>query len=102
MLFPLLVKAGEIGTIDKPVRPDFIVDKVLLFTDSIPPRKKTEKQQEPEEKPRDIQDERLEHPERRAIKQVPRSIPKLKPQPVGERIKIRRPPIKIPKKGYRF
>ena len=102
MFFPLALIAGEDEIIDKPVRPELIVDKVLLFTDSIPPKKKTEKQPEPEEKPRDIDDERLDNPERRAIKQVPRSIPKLKPQPVGERIKIRRPPIKIPKKGYRF
>jgi hypothetical protein len=34
------------------------------------------------------------------IKQVPRSIPKLKPQAVTDRIPIRRPPMRIPKKGF--
>jgi hypothetical protein len=33
------------------------------------------------------------------IKQVPRSIPKLKPKAVTDRIQIRRPPMRIPKKG---
>jgi hypothetical protein len=33
------------------------------------------------------------------IKQVPRSIPKLKPKAVKDRIPIRRPPMRIPKKG---
>jgi hypothetical protein len=33
------------------------------------------------------------------IKQVPRSMPKLKPKAVTDRIQIRRPPMKIPKKG---
>jgi hypothetical protein len=34
------------------------------------------------------------------IKQVPRSIPKLKPKAVTDRIPIRRPPMRIPKKGF--
>jgi hypothetical protein len=33
------------------------------------------------------------------IKQVPRSMPKLKPKAVTDRIPIRRPPMRIPKKG---
>jgi len=38
--------------------------------------------------------------QRSGIKQVPRSIPKLKPQAVNDRIPIRRPPMRIPKKGF--
>jgi hypothetical protein len=34
------------------------------------------------------------------IKQVPRSIPKLKPKAVTDRIPIRRPPMRVPKKGF--
>jgi hypothetical protein len=104
IVFPLALFAGEKEIIDKPVNHELMVNVLPLFTDTIPPKKKTDTRQEeqPEEKPRDIQDDRLDNPERRAIKQVPRSIPKLKPQPVGERIKIRRPPpIKLPKKGFR-
>lgn len=33
------------------------------------------------------------------IKQVPRSMPKLKPKAVTDRVPIRRPPMRIPKKG---
>jgi len=35
-----------------------------------------------------------------AIKQVPRSVPKLKPKAVTDRAPIRRPPMRIPKKGF--
>lgn len=34
------------------------------------------------------------------IKQVPRSVPKLKPKGVTDRVPIRRPPMRIPKKGF--
>lgn len=37
---------------------------------------------------------------RSGIKQVPRSIPKIKPQAVRDRIPIRRLPMKIPRKGF--
>lgn len=37
--------------------------------------------------------------EKSEIKQVPRSIPKLKPKAVTDRVPIRRPPMRIPKKG---
>ncbi len=37
---------------------------------------------------------------RSVIKQVPRSIPKLKPKAVTDRMPIKRPPIRIPKKGF--
>lgn len=33
------------------------------------------------------------------IKQVPRSMPKLKPKAITDRVPIRRPPMRIPKKG---
>lgn len=36
------------------------------------------------------------------IKEVPRSIPKLKPKAITDRIPIRRIPVKIPKKGIRI
>ena len=40
-------------------------------------------------------------PQKSSIKQVPRSIPKLKPKSINDRIQIRRPPMRVPKKGFR-
>jgi hypothetical protein len=38
--------------------------------------------------------------QRSGIKQVPRSMPKLKPKTVTDRMPIKRPPMRIPKKGF--
>jgi hypothetical protein len=63
-----------------------------LFQDSIPAKKRPETKPEKsvEKPPKDINDERLKKTVGRAIKQVPRSLPKLKPRSVTERIKIRK------------
>lgn len=101
---PLALTAAENRGIDKPVRHE-LAESISMFQDSTARRKPESKPQEqPEKPPQDVQDERLKEAQRRAIKQVPRSIPKLKPQAVTDR-GIRRPPMKIPKKGlggYRF
>jgi len=107
VVLPLALVAADSGHIDKPVRHQLAESLLPIFQDSTASRKKAERkpQEQPEKIPQDVQDERLKEAERRSIKQVPRSIPKLKPQPVTERVKIRRPPMKVPKKGmggYRF
>lgn len=91
VIFPLALIAEE-DAFDKPVRNKMAESLRPLFQDSIPAKKKPEtKPEKPVEKPpRDINDERLKESLGRAIKQVPRSLPKLKPRSVTERIKIRR------------
>ena len=91
VIFPLALKAEE-DAFDKPVRNKMAESLRPLFQDSIPAKKKPEtKPEKPIEKPpQDINDERLKETIGRAIKQVPRSLPKLKPRSVTERIKIRR------------
>ena len=95
VIFPLALIAAE-DAFDKPVRNKMAESLRPLFQDSIPAKKKPEtkpetKPEKPVEKPpRDINDERLKETIGRAIKQVPRSLPKLKPRSVTERIKIRR------------
>ncbi|MEJ7779807.1 MAG: hypothetical protein WKF68_09455 [Daejeonella sp.] len=89
-IFPLALFAGENG-FDKPVRNKMAESLRPLFQDSVPAKKKpAAKPQKPAEKqPQDI-NERLKETVGSAIKQVPRSVPKLKPQPVTDRIKIKR------------
>ena len=71
-----------------------------MFQDSTTARKKSSDQSKEVQKPsQDDRDDRLKEAQRREIKQVPRSIPKLKPQPVSEDNKISRPPAKSPKQG---
>lgn len=79
------------GSIDKPLRRNIARSVLSLFQDSIPARKKAEpKPQDTRQKPpQDVRDGRIKEADRRAIKQVPRSIPKLKPQPVSDGVKIR-------------
>lgn len=91
VILPLALKAEEVA-FDKPVRNKMAESLRPLFQDSIPAKKKPEtKPEKPVEKPpQDINDERLKESLGRAIKQVPRSLPKLKPRSVTERIKIRR------------
>lgn len=88
--FPLTLIAGRNGAIGRPVRNEIAESLLPLFQDSIPVKKKPAVQpQKSKEKPLpDINNERLKETIGRAIKQVPRSIPKLKPQPLTDRIKV--------------
>lgn len=89
-IFPLVLIAGEIETMDKPVI-DGRLKVFSPFQDSASARKKGSKPNQSVEKPQQrTPDERLKEAERRSIKQVPRSVPKLKPQPLTERIKVRK------------
>ena len=76
----------------------------VLPIDTIPPKRLPDKEEKLEPPKRPVQDFRGEgervHP-KEGIKEVPRSIKKLKPKPVIDRIPIRRPPMHIPKKGLR-
>jgi len=99
VLSPLLLVASGGGSFDKPVRKEW-VNAISMFQDSTTARKKSSDQSKEVQKPsQDDRDETLKEAQRREIKQVPRSIPKLKPQPVSEGLNIRRPPAKAPKKG---
>ncbi|HEY1061448.1 MAG TPA: hypothetical protein VGE44_07165 [Daejeonella sp.] len=114
----------------KPVRILSVEAISVIFQDSIPIRKGTEKKEQDrpaadtrqsgnrpgdnrpgdnrpgENRPEDIrrieeikaENQRIR--QKSGIKQVPRSIPKLKPKAVTDRIPIRRPPMRIPKKGF--
>lgn len=69
--------------------------------DQIDPKKKQD-QLDPQKRP--VQDFRGVGERARTkggIKEVPRSIKKLKPKAVIDRIPVRRPPLRIPKKGIR-
>jgi hypothetical protein len=75
------------GSIDKPLRREIAESVLSLFQDSIPPKKKADtKQPARQTPPQDVRDVRIKD---RAIKQVPRSVPKLKPQPVSDKVKVR-------------
>ncbi len=91
VIFPLALLADE-NDFDKPVRKKMVESLIPLFQDSVPAKKKlADKPQKPAEKPpQDIEKNRLKETIGRAVKQVPRSLPKLKPQPVTDRIKIRK------------
>lgn len=97
LLSPSTLKASS-GDIDKPVRREWAKAILPMFQDSTIARKKSP-EKEVQKSPQDVRDERSKEAERREIKQVPRSIPKLKPQPVSEDINIRRLPAKSPKQG---
>lgn len=99
VLSPLLLMASGGGSIDKPVRKEW-VNAISMVQDSTTARKKSSDQSKEVQKlSQDDRNERLKEAQRREIKQVPRSLPKLKPQPVSEGFNIRRPPAKAPKKG---
>ena len=59
---------------------------------------KNKPQEKPEQPSQEGRDERIRDGQRREIKQVPRSMPKLKPQAVREGVKLGRPPMKMPNK----
>lgn len=99
--FPIKLIAG-----DKEIE---LVRKGLFVSptspiDTIPPKQLPEKKEQLDPKRRPAQDFKDEGERVRTkggIKEVPRSIKKLKPKPVIDRIPIRRPPMRIPKKGMR-
>lgn len=92
----------------KPLK-KFDFENVSVFaSDSIPVKKPSDKkdQDKPSEiKPGDtkrIQDLNRDNQrirQKSGIKQVPRSIPKLKPKAINDRIPIRRIPLRTPKRG---
>ena len=101
-IFPAKLIAGDREMDNKPFRYSTEEMTLPLFADSIPVRRMGEKkdQEKPEERRvPDFRGENLRERPKTGIKQVPRSIPKLKPKAVIDRIPIRRPPMKIPKKG---
>lgn len=93
----------------KPLK-KFDFENVSVFaSDSIPVKKPNDKKdldKAGEIKPGDtkrIQDVNRDNQrirQRSGIKQVPRSIPKLKPKAINDRIPIRRIPLSTPKKGF--
>jgi hypothetical protein len=117
---PAILFAVDKEIEDKPFRKISVEEIVPVVVDSIPVRRGGEKKEQDrpagdirqgdnrsgENRPDDIrrnpeingENQRIR--QRSGIKQVPRSIPKLKPQAVTDRIPIRRPPMRIPKKGF--
>lgn len=95
-LSPFALMASSVD-IDKPVRRELLTS-FPMFQDTTGSKKKTaDKPREGQKPTKDEIQDRLREVQRRAIKEVPRSLPKLKPQRVTERIKINRPPIKGPR-----
>ncbi len=124
-IFPAMLYAADKEIEDKPLLKIGIDEISTVFIDSIPIKrggvKKEQDRQAGEIKPGDkgarenrpgenrpddlirVQEinartQRIR--KRSVIKQVPRSIPKLKPKAVTDRMPIKRPPIRIPKKGF--
>jgi hypothetical protein len=124
-ILPVMLYAGEKEIDGKPVRILSIESIPAIFQDSIPVRRGSDKKEQDrpaadtrqggnrpgenrpgENRPEDIrrieeinaENQRIR--QKSGIKQVPRSIPKLKPKAVTDRIPIRRPPMRIPKKGF--
>lgn len=122
---PAILFAVDKEIEDKPFRKISVEEIIPVFVDSIPVRRGGEKKEQDrqggeirpgdkrpgenrpgENRPDDvrrvpeIKGENQRIRQRSGIKQVPRSIPKLKPQAVTDRIPIRRPPMRIPKKGF--
>lgn len=112
-IFPALLFAREKEIYDRPESDLIFKQGISAAIDSIPVRRgRAEKpdQERPRDDrrlPEDIRtgnqrpgDDKHHLGPRSGIKQVPRSIPKVKPQAVTDRIPIRRPPMKIPRKGF--
>ncbi len=114
-ILPASLYAGDKEIDGKPVRFNYTKDIPAIVSDTIIPQRTGEKREQDrpatdirpgENRPEDIrrieeinaENQRIRH--RTGIKQVPRSIPKLKPKAVTDRIPIRRPPMRIPKKGF--
>lgn len=118
-IFPAMLIAGDKETDDKILRHLIIEEISQSFDDTIPGRRAGEKKGQDRSEDNRTGGHRdadrrpdLNRPEqgirggnqnlrpKQGIKEVPRSIPKLKPKAVTDRIPIRKPPMKIPKKGY--
>ncbi|SDM07257.1 hypothetical protein SAMN05421813_105162 [Daejeonella rubra] len=119
-ILPAMLYAGDKEIYDKPLIKISLEEISSVFMDSIPVRRGGDKKEQDrpvgdirqgenrpgENRPDDIrrvqeingENQRIR--QKSGIKQVPRSIPKLKPQAVTDRIPIRRPPMRIPKKGF--
>ena len=124
-----MLYAVEIEINGRPVRINTLENIPVIFQDSIPIRRGGDKKEQDrpaddnrpggnrpgdnkpggnrpgDNKPEDIkriQEIKAENQrvrQKSGIKQVPRSMPKLKPKAVTNRVPIRRPPMRIPKKG---
>jgi len=114
-IFPAMLYAGDKEIDDKPLRKISVEEISLVLMDSIPVRRGADKTEQDRpggdirqgenrlddiRRVREINGENQRIRKKSGIKQVPRSIPKLKPQAVTDRIPIRRPPMRIPKKGF--
>ncbi|MFA6945195.1 MAG: hypothetical protein WC220_04760 [Pedobacter sp.] len=119
-IFPAMLYAWDKEIDGKPLRKISVLETSAVFVDSIPVRRAGDKKEQDrpaadirpgenrpgENRPDDIrriqeisgENQRIR--QKSGIKQVPRSIPKLKPKAVTDRIPIRRPPMRIPKKGF--
>ncbi|WP_395803462.1 hypothetical protein [Daejeonella sp.] len=94
----------------KPLKKIDFEHLIVLALDSIPAKKISEKNDQDrlagEIKPgegkriQEINRDNKKIRQKSGIKQVPRSIPKLKPKTLNDRIPIRRIPMKTPKKGF--
>jgi len=123
--FPAMLYAGDKEMEDKPIIKLSVEEISTDFIDSLPVKrggvKKEQDRQAGEIKPGDkgarenrpgenrpddlirvqeinARNQRIR--KRSVIKQVPRSMPKLKPKTVTDRMPIKRPPMRIPKKGF--
>jgi hypothetical protein len=100
---PLLLSAEERGFNNIPSPYNLHGQSFPVFQDSASRGKKPDAKPKniPGKSSQDIKDARIRDQGRRSIKQVPRSIPKLKPQPVPDGIQIRRPsaPTNAPRKA---
>lgn len=101
--FPLMLIAGDKGIRDGTMNQVIAESDLPAFPDSIPMRR-GESGQDKKSKDKNPQDisKGLKGNQRPSIKEVPRSMPKLKPQAVRDRIPIRKFPVKMPKKGFRI
>ena len=128
-ILPAMLYAVEVEINIRPVRISAIESIPVIFQDSIPMRRGGDKKEQDRpladtrsggnrpvdnkpgenrpgenrpEKIRRIQEINAENQrvrQKSGIKQVPRSMPKLKPKAVTNRVPIRRPQMRIPKKG---
>jgi len=95
-IFPIKLIAGD-KEIER-IRKDSFVSQALPI-DTIPPKRLPDKEDQLDPPKRPVHDFRGEGGSvrtREGIKEVPRSIRKLKPKPVIDRIPVRRPPMRIP------
>ena len=124
-MFPAMLYAGDKEIDDKPIIKLSVEEISTVFIDSIPVKrggvKKEQDRQAGENGPGDkgpgenrpgvnrpddlrpvqeINGRNQRIRQRSGIKQVPRSMPKLKPKTVTDRMPIKRPPMRIPKKGF--